>query len=160
MNSTELAAVCGFSPRRAKAHGRCRVFLQATFSGGWGAKEGDAWFTVIGNVNTRGRPGRLCLRGTVPRRRVAAKSRGMALYTCRIEASYPCGGKIARRCRRHERGGATFTSTPAFSLRGRFPLPLSVAAGILNSRGGRDNVTVQFAHKPPRDTRAKFHTWY
>lgn len=54
MNSTELAAVCGFPPWRAKAHGRCQgIFAGDLLSWAMGrAKEGDAWFTVMGNVNT------------------------------------------------------------------------------------------------------------
>ena len=54
MNSTELAAACGFAP----AAGEGARQVQGIFAGdllSWAmgrAKEGDAWFTVMGNVNT------------------------------------------------------------------------------------------------------------
>ena len=54
MNSTELAAACGFSP----AAGEGARQVQGIFAGdllSWAmgrAKEGDAWFTVMDNVNT------------------------------------------------------------------------------------------------------------
>ena len=102
MNSTELAAACGF----AAAAGEGARQVQGIFAGdllSWA--KGDAWFTVMGNVNTVAVAALtdcacvvLCHgagwdAGALQR----AGEQGVALYTCPLpefEAAYLAAAKL------------------------------------------------------------------
>ena len=107
MNSTELAAACGFAP----AAGEGARQVQGIFAGdllSWAmgrAKEGDAWFTVMGNVNTVAVAALtdcacvvLCHgAGWDAAALQRAGEQGVALYTCPLpefEAAYLAAAKL------------------------------------------------------------------